>query len=131
MHDGDTIVILVGKEQVKIRLDGIDAPEANQAFGSKSREALASKIFGKVVNVEWKEQDRYGRTLGKVIINGRWVNKEMIAEGWAWHYKQYNKERELTDAENNAREKKLGLWHDKDPTPPWEFRKKDKPKAKK
>jgi micrococcal nuclease len=66
VHDGDTITVLVDKTQIKVRLDGIDAPESKQAFGSKAKQALSEKIVGKQFTVEWS--DRYGRTIGKVRL---------------------------------------------------------------
>lgn len=122
LADGDTLTVLDGKTQVKIRLEGIDAPESHQAFGHKSREALAGKTFQKKVRIEWRELDKYNRTLGHVFVDDRWINKEMVQEGWAWHYRQYSKSEVLADAESDARTVKAGLWTDSTPIPPWEFR---------
>jgi endonuclease YncB( thermonuclease family) len=108
VSDGDTIKVLQGSEQFKIRLNRIDAPEKNQSSGTKAKAALSEKIFGKDVRIEWQKKDRYGRILGDVYIGERWINKEMIAEGWAWHYKQFDKSKELAQAETTAREKKVG-----------------------
>jgi len=63
--DGDTVTVLRGTEQVKVRLDGIDAPEKNQSFGTRSRDALAGLVSGKTVTVQSKGTDRYGRTPGR------------------------------------------------------------------
>ena len=127
--DGDTITVLdVDKVQHKIRLQGIDAPEKNQAFGSKSKELLTDKIAGHEVLVEWKEKDRYGRILGEVMLGRRHINLEMVQEGMAWHYVQYSKSKELDRAEQGARHARRGLWIDKDPIPPWAFRKAAKAK---
>ena len=73
------------------------------------------------MRVDWHEKDRYGRILGDVFLDGRWINFEQVSEGWAWHYKEYNKSAVLADAETEAREAKLGLWADDSPTPPWDF----------
>lgn len=120
--DGDTITVLDHSTTKKIRLLSIDAPERHQAYGTKSKEALSSKVFNKQVVVEWGETDRYGRTLGQVFLDGRWINKEMIREGWAWQYRQYSKSEVLAEAESDARTEKVGLWADSNPTAPWEFR---------
>jgi hypothetical protein len=114
--------VLEGKTQTKIRLEGIDAPERHQAFGTKSRQAVAHKVFQKPVRVEWRELDKYGRTLGQIFVDDRWINKEMVQEGWAWHYRQYSKSEVLSDAESEARTAKVGLWADEHPIAPWEFR---------
>jgi len=72
--------------QVKVRLDGIDAPEKNQSFGTKSKDALAGLVFGKTVTVQSKGTDRYGRTLGVISVGDTNVNQKLVAGGWAWHY---------------------------------------------
>ena len=127
--DGDTITVLdAAKVQHKIRFQGIDAPEKKQAFGTKSKETLSEKIGEKEVVVQWKEKDRYGRILGEVKLGDRHINLEMVQDGMAWHYKQYSRSKELADAEEQARKAKKGLWVDKEPVPPWEFRKADREK---
>jgi len=121
--DGDTFKLLdSSKEQHVIRLQGIDAPEDKQAFGTKSKTALGDKIHEKEVVVRWKSRDAYGRILGEVYLGDRHINLEMVKEGWAWHFKRYSKSAELADAEKEAREGKAGLWGDPKPVPPWEFR---------
>ena len=86
--DGDTIVVLdMDKVQHKIRLQGIDAPERGQAFGTKSKENLSDLVAGKSVVVDYSKYDRYGRVLGKVIVNGKDVNLEQVEADMAWHYK--------------------------------------------
>ena len=122
VSDGDTLTLLVEKTQYKIRLAGIDAPEKGQAFGNKAKQALSDKVFGKQVQVRTQGQDQYGRTIGVVWLGKRNVNAEMVREGWAWHYKKYDKSKELADAEVEARKSKRGLWADAKPTPPWDWR---------
>ena len=129
--DGDTVTVLdAEKVQHKIRLSGIDAPEKGQAFGAKSKERLSEKIGEKEVVVKWKQKDRYGRVLGEIYLGDRHINLEMVQDGLAWHYKQYSKSKELAQAEDEARKAKKGLWADKDkePVPPWEYRKMDRGK---
>jgi endonuclease YncB( thermonuclease family) len=87
--DGDTLTLLVGKTQIKVRLEGIDTPERGQPFGHKAGQALAKKVFGKVVQVDDLGKDRYGRTLGVVRLGTRNVNLELVQEGWAWWYRKY------------------------------------------
>ena len=121
--DGDTITVLVDREQVKVRLDGIDAPERRQAFGNAAREKLAALVFDQNVKVITKGKDRYGRTIGTVIAGERSVNLQMVEAGLAWHYLEYSKDPELARAEREARAAKRGLWADPAPVAPWEFRK--------
>lgn len=127
--DGDTITVLDDQRtQHKIRLAGIDAPEKAQAFGQQSKEHLSSLVFGRRVTVEAEKQDRYRRTVGKVVIDGRDANLAMVVAGMAWHYKKYEDEQTpsdrllYADAEQGARDARLGLWRDAQPTPPWDFR---------
>ena len=127
--DGDTITVLdVDKVQHKIRLAGIDAPEKKQAFGNRSKESLSALAFDKTVNVETDKRDRYGRQIGKVLVNGQDVNLVQVERGMAWFYRQYQREQSPNDrglyeaAEDAARADKRGLWRDADPMPPWEFR---------
>ena len=129
--DGDTVTVLRDREQVRVRLNGIDAPEKGQAFGTAAKKFTGDQIAGKSVRVVWKEKDRYGRTLGDVYLEDRWINHEIVQSGYAWHYKQYSKDRRLEIAEADAREKKLGLWHDREPVAPWEYRKQERNSRKK
>ncbi|WP_462109686.1 thermonuclease family protein [Campylobacter concisus] len=121
-HDGDTITVLSGKEQTKVRLYGIDAPEKKQDYGQRSKQFLASLIAGQVVEVEPKGKDRYKRTLGIIYYKGQNINAQMVLNGYAWAYVKYS--RMYVDHERLAREKKLGLWQSSNPTPPWEWRQK-------
>ena len=69
--DGDTLTVLDAlKHQHKIRLSGIDAPESGQAFGNRSKQALSDCAFGKQATVEGDKTDRYGRTVGRVVVAG-------------------------------------------------------------
>jgi endonuclease YncB( thermonuclease family) len=127
--DGDTIVILSeGNVQHKIRLQGIDAPERGQAFGTKSKEHLTESVAGRFVVVEYDKRDRYGRIVGKVLVSGKDACLEQIRAGLAWHYKKYQAEQTESDrliyseGENEAREAKRGLWQDPHAIPPWEYR---------
>ena len=127
VHDGDTITLLVnGRRQYKVRLEGIDAPELRQDFGTRAKQALSKQCFGKSVRVKTQGQDRYGRTLGEVFVDGQSANLRLVKEGMAWHYKRYSDSTELAEAETQAREKKAGLWSDPTAIPPWEFRAKKK-----
>ena len=120
--DGDTIKVLVNRKTVKVRLEGIDAPEAKQSFGNKSKQALSKIAFGKIVVVKKTGEDRYGRTLGVIMVGSVDVNAKMIEDGWAWHYKNYNDEERLAKLEEKAKSAKRGLWADPNPLAPWVYR---------
>lgn len=127
VSDGDTITVLTAENtQIKVRLYGIDCPEKKQDFGQKAKEFTSSLVFGKQVDVKEREKDRYGRTIGKIYQDGKYINLEIVKAGFAWHYKQYSKDTDLAEAEGRARESKTGLWSGK-PIPPWEFRRKPLP----
>lgn len=128
--DGDTVnVVTNDNETHKIRLSGIDAPEKKQAFGNRSKQALAGLIDGKIVNVDYNKLDKYQRVVGKIIFNGLDVNLRQIKLGLAWHYKKYEKEQDVedrsiyADAEYLAQRDKVGLWSDANPLAPWDYRK--------
>lgn len=127
VHDGDTLTGLsASNEQVKVRLDAIDAPELGQPFGQQSKQALSGKVFGKQVVVHRKTIDRYGRTIGHVLVDGRDVNLELLEEGMAWHYKHFDRNRRLAAAEEAARAAAKGLWSEPAPVAPWDWRQRRK-----
>jgi endonuclease YncB( thermonuclease family) len=134
--DGDTVKVLdASNTEWKIRLMGIDAPEKKQAFGTRSKSNLSDLVYDKTVVVEYSKQDRYGRTVGKIIVNGVDANLEQIKAGMSWHYKKYAKEQPIADretyarAEAQARAGRRGLWSEAEPIPPWEWRKSKKLKT--
>jgi endonuclease YncB( thermonuclease family) len=130
--DGDTLTLLVEETQIRVRLEGIDTPERGQPFGRKTGQALAKKVFGKVVQVDDLGKDRYGRTLGIVRLDKRNVNLELVQEGWAWWYRKYApKNKELATAEAAARKAKRGLWADAKPIPPWDWRQSERERRQK
>jgi micrococcal nuclease len=122
--DGDTLTVLEGRKQVKIRLSGIDAPEKRQPFGNRSRQSLASLCFRKDATYEVQDVDRYGRTVAVVTCDGVNANRHQVQTGYAWTYTRYNKDREMPALQDAARAAKRGLWADPEPVPPWAFRRK-------
>ncbi len=124
--DGDTFRGLTkDKEEVRYRIYGIDAPENKQAFGNRSKQHLSDLIFGKTVGIKLDKIDFFGRPVVWVYTpDGRDVSAEMIMAGMAWHYKKYDKTELYNILEIGARSEKKGLWIDKNPIPPWDFRKK-------
>jgi endonuclease YncB( thermonuclease family) len=125
VSDGDTLTVLDSvKVQTKIRLHGIDAPESSQDFGTRAKETLSGKVFGKEIRLVKRDVDRYGRVVADVFVGERLINRELVAEGWAWHYVKYApKDDALAKAEKEARAAKRGLWADAAPVAPWDFRK--------
>ncbi|MFZ5882402.1 MAG: thermonuclease family protein [Chloroflexota bacterium] len=128
--DGDTVKVLDGeRREYKIRLAGIDAPERKQPFGQRAKQRLSDLVYGKTVEVEWHKLDRYKRLVGKILIGERDANLEMVKSGLAWHYKKYQGEQSYEDrqayarAEEEARERRRGLWADPHHINPSDWRK--------
>jgi endonuclease YncB( thermonuclease family) len=121
--DGDTLTLLTSDlRQVKVRLHGIDTPEARQPFGNRARQALADMAFQKPARVEVQDTDRYGRTVGRVYVGRVDVNAELVRQGWAWVYARYNRDASLPGLEAEARAARRGLWAEPRPVPPWDWR---------
>ena len=123
--DGDTITVLNDDdEQIMIRLNGIDCPEKAQAYGNKAKQFTKNLVLGKMVTIQAHNKGKYGRTNADVILDdGRNLSQELVKEGYAWWYLKYASEYlVLKRLEAEAKEAKVGLWADKNPTPPWTFR---------
>ena len=127
--DGDTLTLLdANSASHKIRLSGIDAPEKKQAFGQQSKLSLSSLAYGRQATADCSKRDRYQRAVCVVTIAGNDVGLQQIHRGLAWWYQAYAREqepqarRDYERAEQDAQDKRLGLWRDKNPTPPWDWR---------
>lgn len=123
VSDGDTITVLVDKQQIRVRLEGIDCPESHQPFGNRASQLTEKLVKGKTVTIVKSGEDQYGRTLGYVWVDDICVNRELLKAGLAWHYKYFNKDPELAEMENQANEAKLGIWSEPNPIAPWDWRK--------
>ena len=124
VHDGDTFTIQSGRTLYKIRLADVDAPEMAQVFGKQAHQFTAQIILGRKVRVDVVMIDRHGRRVGTVVTeDGRVLNEELVHAGLAWYYRVNPfKNRRLQRLEQEAFAGKLGLWVEKAPLPPWEFR---------
>lgn len=126
IKDGDTFVVLIdGKEQV-IRLEHIDCPEKKQPFGTTAKQFASQLCFGKKVYLKQNmKYDRYGRLIAEVILdNGTNINKELLINGLAWHFKKYSDNNEYAELEKFAQRNQIGIWSEANPTAPWDWRKK-------
>ena len=136
VSDGDTLNVqkvengkFVG-EVMKIRMFGIDAPEKTQDYGIESKQALEKLVSGKSLEIEEKNRDRYGRTVAVVYVNGKNVNEEMVKNGNAWWYQEYDKKDTKMQAyQENAKKNKLGLFGKRGYVEPWNYRKEKKAAA--
>jgi micrococcal nuclease len=123
VKDGDTIECLpVSGPPQTIRLSGIDAPEKKQPFGERAKQYTSKAVMGKTVVIETHGHDRYGRIIADVRKPGGTLNEELVRNGLAWWYQKYSHDRRLRDAELRARKKKIGLWTETMPQPPWHYR---------
>jgi endonuclease YncB( thermonuclease family) len=129
IYDGDSLRVIRGNEELKIRFCGIDAPEKAQALGTESRDYLRSLVaFSQgQVYITPIESDRYGRTVAELFgINGNFLNAEMVKAGLAYHYQRYSgncpHKQDIVVAEKTAQQSKLGVWANKNSQPPWQWR---------
>lgn len=130
VHDGDTLTGLTAqKRQIKVRLDGIDAPELGQAFGKAAKRALSEKAFGRRAKITVRNHDLYGRIVAQVTVDGHDVGTDLVRAGFAWVDPRFNHDTSLAALEQAARRSKAGLWADKAPVAPWDYRKHRERKA--
>lgn len=108
--DGDTVMLLRDGKRIKLRLANIDAPEADQAFGKASRQALADRVLKKQVHVNSMAVDAYGRMVGELSLDGQSVNEEQVSKGMAWEYSHYHRNKHYLELDKQARQARRGLW---------------------
>ncbi|MFO7303777.1 MAG: thermonuclease family protein [Acidobacteriota bacterium] len=120
--DGDTLVVERDGTTERLRLYGVDAPEAGQAYGREARDEARRLLMGRDVTVHPRETDAYGRTVAEVLVDGRDAGEALLEAGAAWHYRYYSDSDRYAALERQARAKRVGLWRDPDPTPPWQWR---------
>ncbi len=123
VSDGDTVTVRCDQgPQERIRLVEIDAPEKRQPYGQKAKQVLSDLIYKKEITVSRQGKDRYKRTLAQLSLGELDINREMVRQGYAWCYRQYLKDKTCLKDEAIAKQANRGLWQDKDPQPPWQFR---------
>ena len=132
IKDGDTFVVLIdGKEQV-VRLEHIDCPEKKQPFGTKAKQFASDLCFGLIAKVVSEgKTDRYKRLIAEVYVNDICVNKELVKNGFAWHFTKYSDNEEYAELEKQARQNVVGLWSEPNQIAPWDWRKKSRNKTAK
>ncbi len=126
VSDGDTLTLLVDRKQYKIRLAQIDAPEKNQPFGQRSRQSLAELAYGRTVDAEVATEDKYGRLVAIIRIDGQNANQEQVRRGMAWVYVHYAHSADMLVSERQARDAQRGLWSQANPVAPWDWRRQQK-----
>ena len=131
--DGDTVTVLDGnRKQHKIRLAGIDAPEKDQGYAERSKQHLANLAWKKQATLDCYKTDQYKRKVCRVWVSGTDIALAQVHVGLAWHFKKFENEQtpteraSYTQAENDARASRIGLWQSNRAIPPWEFRRQKK-----
>jgi endonuclease YncB( thermonuclease family) len=122
--DGDTVDVRLESGMIRLRLHAIDAPESGQPHGKAAKQALSALVFGKAVEVEPFEQDRYDRLVARLWLGGEDINAAMLKGGHAWTYRRYAREPAYCAYEQAARDLGRGLWRlpVDQRVAPWEWR---------
>jgi micrococcal nuclease len=122
--DGDTYDILIeGHNTIRVRMEGIDAPEKGMPYYRAAKAYLGKLCFKKNVRLETTGRDNHERLLAfSYLEDGTELSHQMIKSGLAWHFKKYSSDTTLSNLEAEARSAKIGLWSDDRPMPPWENR---------
>ena len=125
IKDGDTFKVLYNNSEITIRLNHIDCPEKNQPYGKNAKWKASDLCFGKIVKIVSNgKKDRYKRLIAEVYFNNININKELVKNGLAWHFKKYSSDNDYAKLEIQARKLKVGLWQQSNPIAPWNWRKK-------
>lgn len=125
---GDILTVLPdGPEKIAVSLYGIMTPGRDQPYFKEAMQFTTDMVTGKIVDVEVVKKNQSGQPVGIVRVDGRCLNEELIRAGWAWvsrHHGDKTPPRpDWLEMEKTARESKIGLWQDKNPMPPWRWRK--------
>ena len=117
---------MVQLTKIVVRINGIDAPERGQFYGDVATLHLQWLISGKAVGLKLKQRDSYGRWIASAYLDGADIAEELLQQGLAWHYKEYDNNPRYAQLEAEARQDGRGLWCDDQAVPPWEWRRMSK-----
>jgi endonuclease YncB( thermonuclease family) len=127
--DGDSFTLAdAQRRSIRVRIQGVDAPERRQGFSYASKQSLSRMIYRRDVIVNVDKEDQYGRVVGTVMVDGRDAGLEQIRAGFAWFYTHYANEMPpvvrtvYIAAQRDAKNARRGLWSETEPVPPWRFR---------
>ena len=142
--DGDTVLFkpdhygAASRAFMKVRLTGIDAPEANQPHGGAATRSLKDMTLKRRASLEIVATDTYGRKLGRLSVGALQVNAELVKRGHAWAYDSSRasersgsessravsrgNDASLRGLQRESQRERRGLWQDANPTPPWVWR---------
>lgn len=128
--DGDSLQVERDGRLHELRLYGIDTPEYGQPYGDRARGFARHLLAGQVVAVTEMDVDRYGRIVALVTCQGTLANRELVRQGFAWHYPRYCRREplcsELAALADEARSARRGLWADAEPVSPWDWKRRKK-----
>lgn len=127
--DGDTLVILNGGREERVRMLNVDTPESvhpdakkNTTWGRRASDFTKRELENRQVRIEeaseetevGDEKDRYGRVLAYVLVDGENFNVRLVREGYSFYETKYGKSRrydhEFRLAEAEAKSNQRGLW---------------------
>ena len=129
--DGDTIVFKAGDAKTqRVRLADIDTPELDQPWGGEAKAALKGWAENRRAQIRIVDTDRYGRLVATLWIDGKNINRRLVANGHAWVYRRYLRDRALLSLEENAKANGLGLWSSEDVVEPRVWRQQRRSQAK-
>lgn len=128
VKDGDTIEVLYKNNPIVIRFEHIDCPEKKQPFGKKAKQFVSDNVYGKRVKIISNgKTDRWKRLIAVIELeNGNNLNKMLVQNGLAMHFKKYSKDNSYDIIEKEAKNNKIGMWSQKNVVEPWNYRKKKK-----
>ena len=119
IKDGDTFKVLYNNSEITIRLNHIDCPEKNQPYGKNAKWKASALCFGKMVKIVSNgKKDRYKRLIAEVYCNNININKELVKNGLAWHFKKYSSNKKKKKKERQAKKLKPGTRQQRYPFSP-------------
>ena len=123
--DGDSLLIVSAHKTIEVRLYGIDCPEYRQPFSNAAKKMVQKKVGGQNVLVRPEYYDKYERMVAIVQYGDDTLNSELVRAGLAW-VSPYFCRKDICTAwqqlEISARESQRGLWREKQPVPPWQWK---------
>jgi endonuclease YncB( thermonuclease family) len=120
--DGDTVSVTYKGKEARVKLAGVECPEEGQDFCEEAKNFTSELLLDKDLCIDIKELDHFGRLEARVTVNDRDASLEVLRAGLGWCTKKYAGDRSFSQAESEAKEKKLGIWSKPDPVPPWTYR---------
>jgi len=128
--DGDTAVVeTTDGRSLRVRFYGVDAPEHEnrdwpaQPYSASAHRFMRGLIADQQVAVRLSGERTHGREVGEIFVDGRSASRELLRAGFGWWNRKYAaKDSDLARLQESARARRVGLWHDAQPVPPWVHR---------